>query len=130
MASPRRQAGVLALHVEGYRAWLARHGYTTQTARNMLKDLGQVGLWLSVQGLDARDLDEEQLKQHLSDLRSAGRRRVAGPRGMVPLLKYLREAGVVPRAAGERVAGGVAAGDVPVVDGVGARFVRVDDAAL
>jgi site-specific recombinase XerD len=62
----------------------------------MLKDLGQVGLWLSRLGLDARDLDEERLEQHLSDLRSAGRRRVAGPRGMVPLLTFLREAGVVP----------------------------------
>lgn len=98
MANPRRKAGVLARHVEGYRAWLARRGYTTQTIRNMLKDLGQVGLWLSGQGLDARDLDEEQLKQHLSDLRSAGRRRVAGPRGMVPLLTFLREVGVVPAA--------------------------------
>jgi site-specific recombinase XerD len=96
MANPRRQAGVLARHVEGYRVWLARRGYSAQTIRNMLKDLGQVGLWLSGQGLDARDLDEEQLKQHLSDLRSAGRRRVAGPRGMVPLLTFLREVGVVP----------------------------------
>jgi site-specific recombinase XerD len=64
----------------------------------MLKDLGQAGLWLSGQGLEARDLDEERLGQHLSDLRKAGRRRVAGPRGMVPLLKYLREAGAVPAA--------------------------------
>jgi hypothetical protein len=52
MANPRRQAGVLAPHVEDYRAWLARHGYTGQTIRNMLKDLGQDGLWLSRQGLD------------------------------------------------------------------------------
>jgi site-specific recombinase XerD len=96
MANPRRQAGVLARHVEGYQAWLARHGYTAQTIGNMLKDLGRVGLWLSGRGLDARDLDEEQLERHLSDLRSAGRRRVAGPRGMVPLLTFLREAGVVP----------------------------------
>jgi site-specific recombinase XerD len=64
----------------------------------MLKDLGQAGLWLSGQGLEARDLDEERLEQHLADLRKAGRRRVAGPRGMVPLLKYLREAGAVPAA--------------------------------
>jgi site-specific recombinase XerD len=64
----------------------------------MLKDLGQAGLWLSGQGLDVRDLDEERLEQHLSDLRKAGRRRVAGPRGMVPLLMFLREAGVVPAA--------------------------------
>ncbi|WP_329543084.1 hypothetical protein [Streptomyces sp. NBC_01358] len=62
----------------------------------MLKDLGQVGLWLSEQGLGAADLDEGRLNQHLCDLRKAGRRRVAGPRGLVPLLTFLREAGVVP----------------------------------
>ncbi|MER7693314.1 hypothetical protein [Streptomyces sp. NPDC097610] len=62
----------------------------------MLKDLGQVGLWLSRQGLDAADLDEKRVNQHLSDLQQAGRRRVAGPRGMIPLMTYLREAGVVP----------------------------------
>ena len=98
MANPRRQAGVLAPHVEDYRAWLAGHGYTGQTIRNMLKDLGQAGLWLSGQGLEARDLDEERLEQHLSDLRKAGRRRVTGPRGMAPLLAFLREAGVTPAA--------------------------------
>jgi len=98
MGSPRRKAGVLTPHVEGFRAWLARHGYTGQSIRNMLKDLGQAGLWLSGQGLEARDLDEERLEQHLADLRKAGRRRVAGPRGMVPLLTFLREAGVVPAA--------------------------------
>jgi len=96
MTGPRRKAGVLAPQVEGYRAWLAQRGYTTLTIRNMLKDLGQVGLWLSRQGLDAADLDEEQLKHHLSDLQEAGRHRVAGPRGLVPLLTYLRQAGVVP----------------------------------
>lgn len=94
--STRRKAGALAPQVEGYRAWLAERGYTTQTSRNMLKDLGQVGLWLSEQGLDAADLNENHLKRHLSDLQEAGRRRVAGPRGIVPLLTFLREAGVVP----------------------------------
>lgn len=94
--STRRKAGVLTAQVEGYRAWLAERGYTAQTARNMLKDLGQVGLWLSEQGLGAADLDEGRLNQHLCDLRKAGRRRVAGPRGLVPLLTFLREAGVVP----------------------------------
>ncbi|MFM9455164.1 tyrosine-type recombinase/integrase [Streptomyces europaeiscabiei] len=94
--STRRKAGALAPQVEGYRAWLAERGYTAQTSRNMLKDLGQVGLWLSEQCLDAADLDEEHLKRHLSDLRKSGRRRVAGPRGMVPLLTFLREAAVVP----------------------------------
>jgi hypothetical protein len=69
MGSPRRKAGVLAPHVEGYRAWLAQRGYTAGSIRNMLADLGQAGLWLSRLGLEARDLDEERLEQHLSDLR-------------------------------------------------------------
>ncbi|MFG2978229.1 hypothetical protein ACGFYY_35220 [Streptomyces sp. NPDC048331] len=55
----------------------------------MLKDLGQVGLWLSRQGLDVADLDEGRLNQHLADLWESGRRRVAGPRGLVPLLTFL-----------------------------------------
>jgi site-specific recombinase XerD len=94
--TPRRKAGVLAGHVDDYRAWLAGRGYTAETVRNMLKDLGQVGLWLSRQGREAADLDEEQMTVHVADLRAAGRRRVRGPRGMVPLLMYLRESGVVP----------------------------------
>jgi site-specific recombinase XerD len=64
----------------------------------MLRDLGQVGLWLSRNGLDVAGLDEEQLDRHVADLRRAGRRRVCGPRGLVPLLGYLRECGVVPAA--------------------------------
>jgi len=87
---------VLAQHVETYRGWLAERGYTAQTIRNMLKDLGQAGQWLSKQGLDASDLDEELLNAHLADRREAGRRRVAGPRGMVPLLTYLREVEAAP----------------------------------
>ena len=46
MAGTRRKPGLLGLHVEGYRAWLGRRGYTPQTVRNMLKELGQVGRWL------------------------------------------------------------------------------------
>jgi len=44
MASTRRKPGQLGPQVEGYRAWLAHQGYTSQTVRNMLADLGQRGL--------------------------------------------------------------------------------------
>ena len=40
MSGTRRKAGLLGSQVEGYRAWLLRRGYTPQTVRNMLKDLG------------------------------------------------------------------------------------------
>ncbi|WP_327249032.1 hypothetical protein [Streptomyces sp. NBC_01320] len=96
MAGSRRKAGALAPQVEGYRVWLAQHGYTTQTARNMLKDLGHVGQWLSQRELGGADRSEEKLELCLSDRRKAGRRRVCGLRGMMPLLTHLREAGVVP----------------------------------
>ncbi|GAB3138637.1 site-specific integrase [Marisediminicola antarctica] len=95
MAGTRRKAGQLRPHVEGYQAWLACQGYTTGTIRNMLKDLGQVGSWLSAEGLTAEHLNEERIGMFLSARRAAGRRRIPGPRAMVPLLSYLREAGIV-----------------------------------
>ncbi|WP_380282562.1 hypothetical protein [Kitasatospora purpeofusca] len=62
----------------------------------MLKDLGQVGVWLSRLGLEIGELGEETVKRFLNDQRHAGHRRLPGPRGMRPLLAYLREAGLVP----------------------------------
>ncbi|MGI8312828.1 tyrosine-type recombinase/integrase [Saccharopolyspora hattusasensis] len=92
--TPRRKAGLLAPQVEDYRTWLAQHGYTPQTTRNMLKDLGQVGLWLARAGLRVDELSEERLEDFLA-VRRGTRRRVPGIRGMAPLLAFLRETGVV-----------------------------------
>lgn len=98
MSGPRRKPGKLGPHVEGYRVWLARQGYTPGTIRNMLKDLGHVGRWLSAQGLGAGQLDEERMVTFLASRRDAGQRRVTGPRAMAPLLRYLREIGVADEA--------------------------------
>lgn len=99
MSGSRRKAGLLGSQVEGYRAWLLRRGYTPQTVRNMLKDLGQLGLWSVATGLELADLNEQRMAAFLAARRATGHRRVLGPRAMVPLLSYLREAGVVPAAA-------------------------------
>lgn len=98
MGTPRRKAGALAGQVEGYREWLAQRGYTPQTVRNMLKDLGLVGQWLSRVGLQVVDLSENRLTAFLVDQRRAGRRRLAGKRGWSPLLTFLRERNEVPEA--------------------------------
>jgi len=98
MASTRRKPGQLGPHVEGYRAWLADRGYTPQTVRNMLADLGQVGLWMSGEGLVPAELDEDTMVAFLAARQAAGHRRALGPRAMMPLLNYLREAGVTPAA--------------------------------
>jgi site-specific recombinase XerD len=98
MASTRRKPGQLGPQVEGYRAWLAHRGYTPQTVRNMLADLGQLGLWMSREGLMPAKLDEDAMVAFLAARHAAGRRRALGPRAMIPLLSYLREAGVTPAA--------------------------------
>ncbi|MGB6164948.1 MAG: site-specific integrase [Pseudonocardiaceae bacterium] len=95
MASTRRKAGLLGSQVEGYRAWLTRRGYTPGTVRNMLKDLGRVGVWLSGEGLEASQFTEERALAFLAARRAAGHRRISGSRAMAPLLSYLRETGVV-----------------------------------
>ena len=61
MSGTRRKAGRLGLHVEGYQAWLVQQGYTPDTIRNMLADLGQVGRWLSTEGLEAGELNESRM---------------------------------------------------------------------
>jgi site-specific recombinase XerD len=96
MASTRRKPGQLGPQVEGYRAWLAHRGYTPQTIRNMLADLGRVGRWMSREGLVAAQLDEDAMAAFRAGWQAAGRRRALGPRAMMPLLSYLREAGVTP----------------------------------
>jgi len=64
----------------------------------MLKDLGQVGWWMSSEGLREAGLDEDVMAAFLVARRAAGHCRVLGPRGLAPLLSYLREAGVTPAA--------------------------------
>ena len=108
MGSTRRKPGQLGPQVEGYRAWLTDRGFTPQTVRNMLADLGRIGRWMSVEGLVPAQLDEDAMAAFLGAGQAAGRRRTLGPRAMMPLLSYLREAG--GEAAGDscgRVARGV-----------------------
>lgn len=95
MSGTRRKPGELGPHVEGYREWLTHRGYTTLTVRNMLKDLGQVGQWMSREALVTAQLDEDAMISFLVTSRANGHRGL-GPRAMLPLLTYLRELGVTP----------------------------------
>ncbi len=111
MASTRRKPGQLGPQVEGYRAWLAHRGYTPQTVRNMLADLGRLGRWMSGEGLVPAKLDEDAMVAFLAAPQAAGRRRALGPRAMMPLLSYLREAGVTPAAKPPRTPLGALLGE-------------------
>lgn len=98
MVGTRRKAGVLGPEVEGYRGWLLGRGYTAGTVENMLKDLGEVGRWLSAEGVAAAEFDEPRMLAFVAARRTAGQRHVPGPRGMAPLVAYLRQAGVATSA--------------------------------
>ena len=95
MGTTRRKPGSLGPYVEGYSAWLARRGYTALTARNMLKEFGQIGRWLAVKHVEVQQLSDEQLGRFLADQRRAGCRRLPGLRGLRVPLAYLREVGAV-----------------------------------
>lgn len=99
MSGTRRKPGGLGPQVEGYQAWLVQHGYTPSTVRNMLKELGQVGRWLTARGLQAEQLDEQRIAAFISARQAAGYRRVPGARAMTPLLSYLREVGILAEAS-------------------------------
>ena len=81
MGSPRRKPGLLGPQVEGYQAWLAHRGYTPQTIRNMLNDLGHLGRWMSGEGLAPAKLDEDGWRR---SSRPGKRPAAGGRRGRVP----------------------------------------------
>lgn len=95
MGTTRRKPGSLGPYVEGYLAWLARRGHTALTARNMLKEFGQVGRWLAMKHIEVQQLSDQQLARFLADQRRAGCRRLPGLRGLRVPLAYLREVGAV-----------------------------------
>ena len=99
MSGTRRKPGQLGPQVEDYQGWLAHRGYAPGTIRNMLKEFGQVGRWLSAEGIKADQLNEERISEFLSVRHAAGYRRVPGARAMLPLLSFLRENGIAAEAA-------------------------------
>ena len=99
MSGTRRKPGLLGTQVQGYGAWLEQRGYRPSTVRNMLKDLGHLGRWLSSEHFGVEQLDEEAVTAFLLTRRRCGDRKGPGIRAMAPLLAYLREVGLVPFAA-------------------------------
>jgi len=77
----------------------------------MLADLGQLGLWMSREGLVTANLGEDAMVAFAAARQAAGHRRTLGPRAMMPLLSYLREAGVTPEAKPPRTPLGVLLGE-------------------
>jgi site-specific recombinase XerD len=95
MSVTRRRPGRLGPFVEGYRAWLLEAGYTPQTVRAMLKELGNLGRWMDSEGVEIGALTVTGIESFLADRRAVGRRRVPTVRALRSMQTYLCEVGVM-----------------------------------
>jgi site-specific recombinase XerD len=95
VSGTRRRPGRLGPFVEGYRVWLLAAGYTPQTVRPMLKDLGRLGRWMEREDVEVGALTIAAIESFLADWRAAGGRRVPTVRALRSLLTFLREVGVM-----------------------------------
>jgi site-specific recombinase XerD len=95
MSGTRRRPGRLGPFVEGYRVWLLEAGYTPQTVRVMLKELGSLGRWMDAEGVETGALTVAGIELFLADRRAAGRRRVPPVRALRSMQIYLRDVGVM-----------------------------------
>jgi site-specific recombinase XerD len=88
--------GPLKPYAAGFERKLKRQGYSSCTAQAHVQLLGHLSCWLVAHEVDPGELTAERVEAFLADRRAGGRRRWASPRGVTPLLGYLREHGVVP----------------------------------
>lgn len=95
MAGTRRRPGELGPYVDGYRERLLALGYTPETVRGQLKVLGQLGRWMSVNGLTPAQLSLARIGEFLAYRRADDYRQVPRRRELVALLEFLISENVV-----------------------------------
>ena len=93
-----RVAGPLAAYAGGFGAELDRLGYSRFTAEAQLQLMAHVSGWLEARGLEVGQLTMVRVEEYLVFRRASGRVHRFSPRGLAPLLVYLRGLGVVPAA--------------------------------
>lgn len=92
-----RVTGPLGRYAAGFVAELVEAGYRPNSAGVQLRLLAHLSRWLEREGMDPGELREPQLERfRREDLARVRSLRIAA--GLVPLLSYLRELGVVPSA--------------------------------
>jgi integrase/recombinase XerD len=95
-ASPVTVSGPLACYAQGFGGELARLGYTALSAANQLRLMAHLSRWLTGEDLGAADLSVECTTKFLQARRAHGYSCWLSPRGLAPLLGYLRTLGAAP----------------------------------
>lgn len=91
-----RVLGPLGPYAVGFAAELTRLGYTLFSARGQLRLAAHLSRWLAGEGLDASMLTPAVVARFLVARRGAGYTGYLSPKGLSPLLGYLRGLDVTP----------------------------------
>jgi site-specific recombinase XerD len=97
-----RLRGPLAAYRDGVWSALLARGYSPLSGLNLLRVMANLSRWMARRRLQPRRLDERRVQQFLRYRRRTGFIHWRSPRGLSPILDYLRGVGVIP--AVERVA--------------------------
>lgn len=91
--------GPLKPYESGFEAALADAGYTPLSVGNQVGVMRHLSAWLKDRGLGVADLVPGVVWEYLASRRADGYTRWLSPRGLTPLLTYLRGLGMVPLPA-------------------------------
>jgi integrase/recombinase XerD len=91
-------AGPLEPYAAGFAAELSRLGYASGSAYGQMLLMAHLSRWLFGEGLDAGRLTPQAVGRFLAHRRAVGYAQLLSPKGLAPLLGYLRRLGVAPEA--------------------------------
>jgi site-specific recombinase XerD len=95
MSGTRRKPGRMGPFVSGFRGSLSEQGYSDLAVRNMLKDVGAVGRWMQERDLQVSQLTPAVIAEFRIDCLVMGRRKIPSIKSFEPLLRFLRDEGVI-----------------------------------
>ena len=91
-----RVEGPLGPYAEGFRAELARLGYTPLTAAGHVRLMAHLSRWLAKKGLVVSALTPATVEAYFAARRAAGYHNERTARALQPLMRYLQRLGVAP----------------------------------
>jgi integrase/recombinase XerD len=94
-----RIRGPLVPYAAGFRGALEARGYRPNAVGDQLRVMAHVSRWLESQELEVGDFTPDRIEDFLVARREAGYTLWLSQKGVVPLVGYLRDLGVVPVCA-------------------------------
>lgn len=91
-----RVTGPLVAHRQGLWDALLALGYRPLSSVNLLRLTAHLSRWLHERGLSLAEVTPERITAFCAARRRAGYTQFLTPRALAPILRYLRQAGVVP----------------------------------